>query len=226
MIRPSISKLAAVCLAVGIGLMPALARAERADRDKPMNIESDALRYDDKTQTSTFTGRVVLTKGTIVMRGARLDVRQDDQGNQFGTMQAEPGKRAFFRQKREGLNEFIEGEGETIEYDSKTDTVRFLRRAEMRRLAMRFNGILRGKRSAPLDLWIDDAIDSELIPIMRFARVLRRDIDAVNNAIELPWSNGQAEGQINRLKTLKRAMYGRAGPELLRARMLPPLHIK
>ena len=97
---------------------------------------------------------------------------------------------------------------------------------KMRRLAMRFNGILRSKRSAPLDAWIDDAIDSELIPIMRFARVLRRDIDAVNNAIELPWSNGQAEGQINRLKTLKRAMYGRAGPELLRARMLPPLHTK
>jgi len=98
--------------------------------------------------------------------------------------------------------------------------------AEMRRLAVRFNGILRGKTSALLDAWIDDAIDSELIPIMRFARVLRRDINAVSNAIELPWSNGQAEGQINRLKTLKRAMYGRAGPELLRARMLPPLHIK
>lgn len=103
--------------------------------------------------------------------------------------------------------------------------------AEMRRLAMRFNGmsigILRSKKSALLDEWIDDAIDSELIPIMRFARVLRRDINAVNNAIELPWSNGQAEGQINRLKTLKRAMYGRAGHELLRARMLPPpLHTK
>jgi transposase len=98
--------------------------------------------------------------------------------------------------------------------------------AEMRRLAMRFNGILRSKRSAPLDAWIDDAIDSELVPIMTFARVLRRDIDAVNNAIDLPWSNGQAEGQINRLKTLKRAMYGRAGPELLRARMLPPRHTK
>jgi transposase len=42
---------------------------------------------------------------------------------------------------------------------------------------------------------------------------LRRDIDAVKNAIELPWSNGQAEGQINRLKMLKRAMYGRAGPD-------------
>jgi transposase len=46
----------------------------------------------------------------------------------------------------------------------------------------------------------------------------------VRNAIELPWSNGQAEGQINRLKTLKRAMYGRAGPGLLRARMLPLRH--
>ncbi|PLU27242.1 hypothetical protein BMJ28_30020, partial [Sinorhizobium medicae] len=49
-------------------------------------------------------------------------------------------------------------------------------------------------------------------------------IDAVKNAIELPWSNGQAEGQINRLKMLKRAMYGRAGPELMRARMLPLNH--
>jgi transposase len=91
---------------------------------------------------------------------------------------------------------------------------------------MRFNGILRGKRSAPLVARIDDAIDSELIPIIRFARVLHRDIDAVNNAIKLPWSNGQAEGQINRLKTLKRSVYGRAGPESLKARMLPPLHTK
>lgn len=98
--------------------------------------------------------------------------------------------------------------------------------ATMRSLAMRFNGILRGGRSEPLEAWIDDAIDSDLLPIMRFARVLRRDIDAVYNAIELPWSNGQAEGQINRLKTLKRAMYGRAGTELLRARMLPLRHTK
>ncbi len=54
--------------------------------------------------------------------------------------------------------------------------------------------------------------------------ILNRDYDAVKNAIEMPWSNGQAEGQINRLKTLKRAMYDRAGPELLRARMLPFRH--
>ncbi len=58
---------------------------------------------------------------------------------------------------------------------------------------MRFKGILRGRRSDPLDTWINNAIESYLIPIMRFARTLRRDIDAVQNAIELPWSNGQAE---------------------------------
>ena len=112
-----------------------LAHAERADRDKPMNIEADTGRYEDQSQVTTFTGRVVVTKGTIVMRGARLEVRQDAAGNQAGTMYGEPGKRAFFRQKREGVDEFIEGEGETIEYDGKTDIVRFVRRAEMRRLA-------------------------------------------------------------------------------------------
>ena len=57
--------------------------------------------------------------------------------------------------------------------------------------------------------------------MQRFARTVRRDLDAVTNALTERWSNGQTEGHINRLKTLKRAMYGRAGAELLRARMLP-----
>ena len=81
-----------------------------------MNIESDTLRYDDAKQTSVFTGKVVLTKGTIVIRGARIDVRQDPEGYQYGTVLSEPGKLAFFRQKREGLDEFIEGEAETTLY--------------------------------------------------------------------------------------------------------------
>ena len=57
--------------------------------------------------------------------------------------------------------------------------------------------------------------------MQRFARTVRRDLDAVTNALTEEWSNGQTEGHINRLKTLKRAIYGRAGAELLRARMLP-----
>lgn len=121
--------LCVVC-ALGAGM----ASAEKADKNKPMNIESDALRYDDLQQISVFTGNVVLTKGTIVIRGARVDVKQDPEGYQFGVAFAEPGKRAFFRQKREGVDEYIEGEGETIEYDGKTDIVKFIKKAEMRRL--------------------------------------------------------------------------------------------
>jgi transposase len=93
--------------------------------------------------------------------------------------------------------------------------------AAMRRLAMRFRGILRSKNVAKLGVWLKDAHQSGLYAMQRFARTLQRDIDAVRNAITESWSNGQTEGQINRLKALKRAMYGRAGPELLRARMLP-----
>jgi hypothetical protein len=93
--------------------------------------------------------------------------------------------------------------------------------AAMRRLAMRFRGILRSKKAGKLGILLKDALHSGLYAMQRFARTLRRDIDAVKNAITECWNNGQAEGQINRLKTLKRAMYGRAGSELLRARMLP-----
>jgi transposase len=94
----------------------------------------------------------------------------------------------------------------------------------MRKLAMRFRGILQSKVIQKFELWLNDAQNSGIYAIQRFARTIRRDIDAVRNALTEGWSNGQTEGQINRLKTLKRAMYGRAGAELLRARMLP-LHL-
>lgn len=115
------------------GLMPLTALAEKADKDKPMNVEADALRYDEARQTSVFTGNVVITKGTILMRGAKLDVRQDPQGNQYGLLLGTPEKAGFFRQKREGLDEWIEGEGDRIEYDSKAQTVLFTGRAVLRR---------------------------------------------------------------------------------------------
>ena len=91
----------------------------------------------------------------------------------------------------------------------------------MRRLAMRFRGILRSGRAAKLGAWLRDARASGISALQRFARMLSRDLEAVRNAITEPWSNGQTEGQVNKLKTLKRAMYGRAGAELLRARLLP-----
>lgn len=125
------------------GLLVALAlaglatsvQAEKADRAKPMNIEADSMRYDDLKQTSVFTGNVVVTKGTIIIRGDKIDVRQDPEGYQYGVVTAAPGKLAYYKQKRDaGPDEWIEGEGEVIEYDSRADNVKFIRRAVMRRL--------------------------------------------------------------------------------------------
>jgi transposase len=65
------------------------------------------------------------------------------------------------------------------------------------------------------------ARESGLAKLVRFAQSLEQDLEAVRAALELPWSNGQTEGQINRLKAIKRQMYGRAGFELLRARVMP-----
>ena len=93
--------------------------------------------------------------------------------------------------------------------------------AAMRHLVMRFRGILRGHSADKLDAWLRDAQASGIHCIRQFVFKLRQDLAAIRNAISELWSNGQTERQINRLKTLKRAMYGRAGVELLRARMLP-----
>src|SRR5476651_26091 len=81
----------------------------------------------------------------------------------------------------------------------------------MRRLAMRFQGLLRGGTPERLDSWLIDARASGIYAMQRFARTIRQDLEAVRNAGLETWSNGQTEGQINKLKTLKRAMYGRAG---------------
>ena len=91
----------------------------------------------------------------------------------------------------------------------------------MRHLAMRFRGLLRGGTPERLDAWLIDARASGIYAMQRFARTIRHDLEAVRNAVLEPWSNGQTEGQINKLKTLKRAMYGRAGVDLLRARIMP-----
>jgi transposase len=91
----------------------------------------------------------------------------------------------------------------------------------MRRLAMRFRGLLQDANPSKLDRFLHGDRRSRLPSMQQFARTLMRDIEAVRHAIAEPWSSSQAEGQINRLKTLKRAMYGRASIEILRARMLP-----
>ena len=116
----------------GIGLLGLPAWAEKADRDKPMQIEADAMRHDENKLLTHFTGQVVAVKGTMVLRGARMEVQQDKDGQQIAHIWAAPKERVFFRQKREGLDEYTEGEGEMAIYDSKADVVTLIQRAEVR----------------------------------------------------------------------------------------------
>lgn len=106
------------------------ARAEKVDRDKPVNIESDRMNADDARKTAIFDGRVVLTQGTLTIRAERITVRQDRDGFQFGTATGNP---ASFRQRRDGSSEFVDAEAERIEYDARADKVEFFENARMRR---------------------------------------------------------------------------------------------
>jgi len=128
---PSVSFLCALVPALVLWAVPSL--AEKADRNKPLNVEADAGRYDDLKQVGTFTGNVVVTKGTLSMRAAQIEVRQSPDGYQHGLATALPGQLASFSQKRDGVDETIQGEAEQIEYDGKADTVRFINRATIRR---------------------------------------------------------------------------------------------
>ena len=87
-------------------------------------------------------------------------------------------------------------------------------------LAEEFAALVRGRKPERLDPWLQRAQDSAVPALQRFARRLSSDYDAVRAAVTLAWSNGQVEGQINRLKTIKRQMYGRANLDLLERRFL------
>jgi lipopolysaccharide export system protein LptA len=127
--------LSLLCVAIGAHAQSPVAPVPVVlDRDQPMNAEADELRYDDVRKTNVFTGNVVITKGSIVIRGHRVEVRQDAAGNQFGVIESGPKHTAFFRQQRQGLNEWIEGEAVRIEYDSAVGTVVLTGQAVMRRL--------------------------------------------------------------------------------------------
>jgi lipopolysaccharide export system protein LptA len=116
---------------IAFSLMAAVpAHADKSDRDKPINLEADRVTVDDAKQIATFTGAVVLTQGTMILRGDRMEVRQDKTGFKQGTTW---GNLAYFRQKREGYDDFIEGWAERIEYDSRADKVQMFDRAMLKR---------------------------------------------------------------------------------------------
>ena len=111
------------------------AGAEKADRLKPLAVEADQPgKIDLLNQFVVFNGNVVVTKGTMVIRAQRIEVRETPDGYQTAVAIGSAAKPATFRQKRDGVDETIEGEAERLEYDGKADTIKFINRASVRRL--------------------------------------------------------------------------------------------
>jgi len=120
---------AVVALAAGLGI-PLTAVAERADRDKPVNLEADRVDLDDAKKEAVFVGSVTLTQGTMTIKADKIIVKQDAEGFQYGIAYGNP---AHFRQKREGYDEYIEGFSERLEYDGKADKVQMFTNARIQR---------------------------------------------------------------------------------------------
>lgn len=109
--------------------------AERADSLKKINIEANSSAMNMVNKGGTAEGDVVLTRGTLIMKSAKLTLNEDPQGYTSVTLLAAPGALATFRQKRDGGPDlWAEGEAERIEYDDKTDVVKLLGRAKVRNL--------------------------------------------------------------------------------------------
>jgi lipopolysaccharide export system protein LptA len=111
------------------------AQAEKADRAKRVTIEADQPgTVDLLKQVVVFNGNVVVAQGTLLIRADRVEVRESTDGFRAATAIGSASRLARFRQKRDGVDEYIEGSAERIEYDGKADSVVFTGNAQVRRL--------------------------------------------------------------------------------------------
>lgn len=120
----------ALLVVVLIPGMQTVAHAELGDGDKPVNLEADRVNIDDAKQVSVFEGNVRMTQGTLAIQADKIIIRQDDAGFQHGIAYGGP---VVFKQKREGTNEFVEGYGERVEYDGKSNKIEFFIKARVKR---------------------------------------------------------------------------------------------
>ena len=120
--------------ALALSLSLGAAQAERADRDKPINIDYDRGGVDLVKQRTEFSGNVVLTKGSMLLRAEHMDVRETADGYKQAYATGASGKPVSFRQARDVPGESIEGWADQVEYDTRSDTMRFIGNAVLRRL--------------------------------------------------------------------------------------------
>jgi lipopolysaccharide export system protein LptA len=107
------------------------AHAEKADSEQALTFDAGRMVLDGKRKIRTLSGGVEITRGTLVLKAAQIELKETAQG-QFATATSADGQLATFRQKREGLDEIVEGQARRIEYDTVTETVRFIDQAQVR----------------------------------------------------------------------------------------------
>ncbi len=116
--------------------------AERADRDKPIHLEADHATVEDykhkgELRTSIFTGNVVMTQGTLILRADKVIMKEDAAGYRYATAY---GDLVSYRQKRDGVNEYVEAWSKRAEYDDKTDKIELFGSARLKRGADEVEG--------------------------------------------------------------------------------------
>ncbi len=121
---------AGVLIASALCLQSAPSFAEKADKNKATVLEAAKVTIDDVSGLRTAFGPVVLTKGTLLIKADRMEFREDAQG--FITVVA-VGKPATFKQKRDGVEQYIEGAGDRLDWTDRDDIVKLQQRATMKR---------------------------------------------------------------------------------------------
>ncbi|MDZ7591498.1 MAG: lipopolysaccharide transport periplasmic protein LptA [Rubrivivax sp.] len=116
-------------------LLAGSAQAEMADRSKPMVVEADLPgTVDLQRQVVVFNGNVVISQGSMVLRAERVELRETPDGYRAASAIGSPGKPATWRQRRDGVDETVEGAADRIEFDGRADTLRLLGNGAVRRL--------------------------------------------------------------------------------------------
>jgi lipopolysaccharide export system protein LptA len=132
---PSPARWLAAATLVLVALAGPSVQAEKADRAKPMSIEADKPgTVDLQRQVVIFNGNVVISQGTMVLRAERVELRERPDGYREAMAIGSAERPASFRQKRDGVDETVEGAAERIEFDARTDTLRLAGNAAVRRL--------------------------------------------------------------------------------------------
>ena len=116
---------------------PASALAEKADREKVINVVADKLTADDQNSISTFEGSVVITQGTMRVTAAKVVVTEDKEKFKRYVASGAP---VTFRQKRDKADDFIEGNAERAEFDDRTEILKLFNRARMKSPQGEVNG--------------------------------------------------------------------------------------